>query len=146
MDWSKLPMVVAERGEELRTLAAKTQVVKDPRFCWTLSAWLASGASISSVVLPLRPLDAMVESRIRAGMITQTNRTWAHTNFAYGIGLLMAAVMEYNEPLTLLRFPNFMSDSRELYERRPLLELRDWEEFQIAFDKVHDPSHVHDRR
>ena len=146
MDWSKLPLVVAERGEELRALAAQTQVVKDPRFCWTLSAWLASGASISSVVVPLRPLDAMVESRIRAGMLSQTNRTWAHNNFAYGIGLLMAAVTEYNVPLTLLRFPNFMSDARELYERLPLPEPRKCEDFQSAFDKVHDPSLVHDRR
>ena len=146
MDWSKLSLVVAERGEELRDLAAKTQVVKDPRFCWTLCAWLASGASIDSVVLPLRPLDAMVESRIRAGMVSQASRTWAQNNFAYGIGLLMAAMVEYNVPLTLLRFPDFLSDSRELYERLPLPEPRTWEESQGAFNKVHDPSLVHDRR
>ncbi len=146
MDWSKLPSIVEERGEELRNLAAQTQVVKDPRFCWTLCVWLASGAPISSVVVPLRPLDAMVESRVRAGMIPKATGTWAKNNFAYGIGLLMSAVMEYRVPMTLLRFPDFLSDPRTLYEQLPLPEARTWEEFNCAFQKVHDASLVHDQR
>jgi hypothetical protein len=146
MDWSKLQLLVDQRGEELRRLAAETRVVKDPRFCWTLCVWLASGASISSVVVPLRPLDAMVESRVRAGMIPRATSTWAKNNFAYGIGLLMAAVMEYRVPLTLLRFPDFLSDPRGLYEQLPFPEARTWEEFNDAFYKVHDASLVHDRR
>jgi hypothetical protein len=146
MDWSKLPSVVAERGEELRRLAEQTQVVKDPRFCWTLCVWLASGAAISSVVVPLRPLDAMVESRVRAGMIPKATGTWAKNNFAYGIGLLLSAIMEYRVPLTLMRFPDFLTDSRGLYQQLPLPEARTWDEFNRAFEKVHDASLVHDQR
>ena len=138
--------MVTEFGETLRMLAAETQVVKDPRFCWTLQTWLASGASIGAVVLALRPLDAMVESRVRAGMIPEQARTWAKSNFAYGIGLAMAAAVEYRVPIEILRFPDFLDQPRDLYERLPLPEERSWEEFHAAFVKVHDASLVHDRR
>jgi hypothetical protein len=146
MDWSGLDAVVTEFGETLRTLAAETQVAKDPRFCWTLQAWLASGASISAVVLALRPLDAMVESRVRAGMIPDIARAWAKNNYAYGIGLALAAAVEHRVPIEVLRFPDFLDHPRDLYERLPLPEKRTWEEFHAAFVKLHDPSLVHDRR
>jgi hypothetical protein len=146
MNWARLDAVVTEFGETLRMLAAETQVVKDPRFCWTLQTWLASGASIGAVVLALRPLDAMVESRVRAGMIPEQARTWAKSNFAYGIGLAMAAAVEYRVPIEILRFPDFLDQPRDLYERLPLPEERSWEEFHAAFVKVHDASLVHDRR
>jgi len=146
MDWSRLDAVVEERGEALRTLSLQTTVVKDPRFCWTLPAWLASGASISAVVLALRPLDAVVESRVRAGMIPDESGVWAKNNFAYGIGLAMAAASEYRVPVVVVRFPDFLDQPEDLYERLPLPEERTWEEFHAAFVKVHDASLVHDRR
>jgi hypothetical protein len=58
----------------------------------------------------------------------------------------MAAVMEYRVPLTLLRFPDFLSDPRGLYGQLPFPETRTWEEFSDAFVKVHDASLVHDQR
>jgi hypothetical protein len=146
MDWSKLDAVVQEHGERLRTLSAKTEVVKDPRFCWTLQAWLAAGASISGVILALRPLDAMVESRIRVGMIPEESRVWAKNRFAYGIGLVMAAATEYRVPVTIVRFPDFLDDPDDLYRRLPLPEARSREQFHAAFVSVHDASLVHDRR
>lgn len=146
MDWSKLDSVVAEYGDEMRKMAKETAVVKDPRFCWTMQAWLASGVAVSSVVLALRPLDAMTDSRIRAGMIPDRARSWATNNFAYGIGLVMAAATEYRVPVEILRFPDFLDQSRELYDRLPLPEERTWHDFDIAFTKVHDESLVHDRR
>jgi hypothetical protein len=146
MDWPNFDLVVSEFGERLRTLAATAQVVKDPRFCWTLRAWLASGAPISAVVLALRPLDAMVESRVHAGMIPDEGRTWAKDNFAYGIGLVMSAVVEYRVPFEVLRFPDFLDDPRDLYERLPLPQPRTWEAFHDAFVSVCDSSLVHDRR
>jgi hypothetical protein len=146
MDWTKLDSVVARYGERLQSLSRETEVVKDPRFCWTLQAWLAAGASISAVVLALRPLDAMVESRVRAGMIPEESGTWAKNNFAYGIGLVTAAVSEYRVPLAVLRFPDFLNDPLDLHRRLPLPEERSWDEFHAAFVKVHDASLVHDRR
>jgi hypothetical protein len=146
MDWSKLDAVVEEYGERMRALSLETQIVKDPRFCWTLHAWLASGATISSLVLALRPLDAMAESRIRAGWIPDQARGWATNNFAYGIGLAMSAVSEYRVPLETLRFPDFLNQPQELYRQLPLPEERSWEEFHAAFVKLRDESLVHDRR
>jgi len=146
MDWTKLDGVVARYGERLKSLSQETEVVKDPRFCWTLQAWLAGGASISAVVLALRPLDAMVESRVRAGMIPEESGIWAKNSFAYGIGLVMAAVSEYRVPMTVLRFPDFLNDPEDLHRRLPLPEERSWDEFHDAFVTVHDASLVHDRR
>jgi len=146
MDWSRLDAVAAEFGETLRALGAETVVAKDPRFCWTLHAWLAAGAPVSAVVLALRPLDAMVESRVRAGMLPAIARTWAKNNYAYGIGLVMAAAVEYRVPVEVVRFPDFLDQPRDLYERLPLPEARTWEAFHAAFVKVRDESLVHDRR
>jgi hypothetical protein len=146
MDWTKLDAVVDRYGEEMRELAASKQVVKDPRFCWTLQAWLASGASIESVVLAIRPLEAMAESRMRVGMIPDRARTWAMNNFAYGMGLALAATTEYRVPVVVLRFPDFLDTPQDLYERLPLPEKRSWTDFLTAFEKVHDPSLVHDER
>jgi hypothetical protein len=146
VDWSKVDPLVAEVGERLRKLSTEREVVKDPRFCWTLHVWLRSGASISSVVLALRPLDSMVDSRARAGMIPKEAGNWAKNNFAYGIGLLMAAAAEHRVPVQIVRFPDFLDDPRDLYERLPLPAERTWEEFRAAFEKVHGPALVHDRR
>lgn len=146
MDWTKLDAVVDRYGEEMRELAVSKQVVKDPRFCWTLHAWLASGAAIDSVVLAIRPLEAMAESRIRVGMIPERARTWAMNNFAYGIGLAMAAITQYRVPVEILRFPDFLDNPQDLYDRLPFPEKRSWTEFLTAFEKVHDASLVHDLR
>lgn len=145
VNWSELDDVVAHYGDRMRQLSSEVDVVKDPRFCWTLQAWLASGASISAVVLAVRPLGAMVESRVKAGMLSPKGREWAMNNFAFGTGLAMSAVIEHRVPLTVLRFPDFMDDPRDLYERLPLPEERSWESFQDAFHQVHDDSLVHDR-
>lgn len=146
LDWTKLDAVVDRYGETMRELSASTQVVKGPHFCWTLQAWLASGASIDSVVLAIRPLDAMTQSRVRAGMIPDRARTWAMNNFAYGIGLVMAATNEYRVPVEVLRFPDFLDQPRELYDQLPLPEERSWSDFCDAFAKLHDASLVHDLR
>jgi hypothetical protein len=146
MDWSQLDPTVEKYGDTMRALSLETEVVKDPRFCWTLQAWLASGASISSIVLALRPLDAMAESRIKAGWVPERARPWATNNFAYGIGLALSAASEYRVPVEILRFPDFLAHPRELYAQLPLPEERSWDDFHAAFVKLHDHSLVHDRR
>jgi hypothetical protein len=146
LDWSKLDAVVDQYGERLRKLSVEVEVVKDPRFCWTLPAWLASGATIDALVMPLRTLPAMVDSRIRAGMIPEAGRSWAMNQFAYGIGLVMATAAEYRVPVEVLRFPDFLDHPRLLHQRLPLPEARTWEEFEVVFERVHDASLVQDRR
>jgi hypothetical protein len=148
IDWSALDAVVAEHGTSLVQLCAGTDVVKDPRFCWTLPAWLASGAPVSTIVLAVRALDAMVDShrRLRGTVVEPHARSWAKNNVAYGIGLTVVTAADYRVPLHTFRYPDFLADPQDLYERLPFPQLRTWEEFSAAFEKLNDSSLVHDRR
>ena len=146
LDWEALDAVADRHGDEMRSLAKAQPVVKDPRFCFTLGAWLRAGAPVDSVVLTLRPLDAMVESRQRVGHLSKQALGWSKHNFAYGIGLLMTWAAEYRIPVSLLRFPDFVGDPDALYTSLPLPEPRAPEAFRAAFDRVIDPSLVHDHR
>jgi len=148
VDWSKLDVVVREQAENMKALCEEAQIVKDPRFCWTLPAWLAGGAPIEAVVLSVRGLDAMVDSRGRVfgNVVREHGRSWAKNEFVYGIGLAVASASEYRVPIETFRFPDFLQDPRGLYERLPLPAPRSWEEFSGAFERVVDGSLVHDDR
>lgn len=146
LDWTRLSAVVDQYGESMRDLSARTDVVKDPRFCQTLHAWLASGASIEAVVLTIRPLGAMVDSRVRAGMIPERARGWAANNFTYATGLAMTAIVEHRVPFEVLRFPDFLNDPDELHRRLPFPEERSNSEFRKAFTRLYDSTLVHDMR
>jgi hypothetical protein len=146
MQFERLGEVAARFGDQMRALATDRQVVKDPRFCFTLSAWLAAGAPVEAVVFTIRPLDAMADSRVRAGMYEPRARSWARNNYAYGSGLLVAAAAEHRVPLVTLRYPDFTEEPEHLFEVLPLPEARTWSEFSAAFDSVFDPSLVGDRR
>jgi hypothetical protein len=146
MDWRALEPTAERFGEQMRALAATRAVVKDPRFCFTLRAWLAAGAPVEAVVFTVRPLDAMADSRVRVGMYSRRARDWARHNYCYGIGLLTTAVAEHRVALTTLRFPDFVKDPGYLYDVLPLPQPRTADEFQRAFSAVVDPSLVHDER
>jgi hypothetical protein len=146
MDWSSLSRVAGRYGEAMRTLARDRSVVKDPRFCWTLGAWLASDVPVEAVVLAIRPLDAMTDSRVQAGMYTPRARDWARHNYCYGLGLVMTTAVQYRLPLTTLRFPDFLEQPDTLYDMLPLPEPRTRQEFHDAFAAVFDPALVHDTR
>ncbi len=146
MDWSSVDGVAERYGERLRALAKERAVVKDPRFCFTLRAWMAAGASIEAVVFTIRPLDAMADSRVRAGMYKDRARNWARHNYAYGSGLLLTAAAQYRLPVSSLRYPDFLERPDELYDTLPFPEPRTREEFRRAFDAVYDPTLVHDGR
>ena len=148
LDWSKLDDVTRDYGDRLRTLCDGVEVVKDPRFCWTLPVWFASGAPITAVVLSLRGLDAIVDSRISAfgHLVGEYGRSWAKNDFAYGIGLAVAAACEHRVRLEILRFPDFLEDPLALYAQLPLPRPLTAEEFELAFERVRDRSLVHDDR
>jgi hypothetical protein len=148
IDWSKLPRVVDHEGPALLRLCGGASVVKDPRFCWTLPVWLEAGCAVKSVVMCLRDLDAVVDSRSKAfgHMVLEHGRSWAKNDFAYGIGLVMASATAHRVPVVVLRFPDLLDDPSDLYARLPLPEHRSWEEFSAAFEKVRDRGLVHDGR
>ncbi len=146
MDWNAVDRVARRYGEAMRTLAKDRSVVKDPRFCWTLGAWLAAHVPVEAVVLAIRPLDAMTDSRVEAGMYSPRARDWARHNYCYGLGLLMTTAVEYRVALTTLRFPDFLDQPDALYDVLPLPEPRTRQEFLHAFASVFDPALVHDNR
>ena len=146
MGWDRVQPVVERHGEELRALAKERAVVKDPRFCWTIGAWLAAGAPIEAVVLTVRPLDAMADSRVRARMYTSRARDWGKHNYCYGLGLLLTAAAEHRVPVVPLRFPDFLEEPAALHRSLPLPEQRTEEEFARAFAATFDPALVHDTR
>lgn len=61
--------------EEMRMVAQKYKVVKDPRFIFTLGIWLQAAAEIQSVFLCSRKLSEIVESseRTNAGNLAMFN-------------------------------------------------------------------------
>lgn len=144
--WNLIEQVARGYGEQMRTLARERAVAKDPQFCFTMAAWLAAGAEVEAIVLMVRPLDAMVDSRVRAGMYGPRAADWAKNNYPYGIGLLLAAATEYRVPVSVLRYPDFLEDPEGTYGSLSFPEARTREEFLEAFSKVRDPSLVHDRR
>jgi hypothetical protein len=146
MRWDVVSDVAERYGARLRSLAMDRQVVKDPRFCFTLRVWMASGAAIDSVVFTIRPLEAMADSRLRARMYRRSARDWARHNYCYGTGLLFAAATEYRLPVVVLRYPDFLSNAQELFEALPMPAPVSEEQFTSAFDAVYDPSLVHDDR
>jgi len=146
MRWEAIAGVVERHGEELRALAKQRTVVKDPRFCWTLRAWLGSGVPVEALVLTFRPLDAMADSRVRVRMYSTRARDWGKHNYCYGLGLVLTAAAEHRVPVVPLRFPDFLDRPDELYQALPFPEPRSWEEFSRAFASVYDPGLVHDGR
>ncbi|MGH9920902.1 MAG: hypothetical protein ACRD6W_18795 [Nitrososphaerales archaeon] len=146
MDFEHVDRVALRYGAQMRALAKDLPVVKDPQFCFTLHAWLAAGAPVEAVVLTLRPLDALADSRVRANMYMGRARDWARHNYCYGLGLLLTATAENRVPVSMLRFPDFLADPDELRRNLPMPEARTPEEFERAFCSVYDPSLVHDHR
>lgn len=146
MDWGRVDKVVERHGEEMHTLAKELAVVKDPRFCFTLRAWLAAAAPVQAVVFTIRALDAMTDSRVRAHMYSRRASGWAKNNYCYGTGLLLTAAAEHRVPVSMLRYPDFLEDPDELYRSLPLPESRSPQDFQRAFVAIYDPALVHDRR
>ena len=146
MRWDQLEAVVERHGEELRSMAKERQVVKDPRFCFTLRAWLASGAPVEAIVCTIRPLDAMADSRVRVRMYSERARDWGKHNYCYGLGLLLTAAAEHRVPVVTLRFPDFLDDPAELHRVLPWPEAVSRERFEQAFAATYDPALVHDSR
>jgi hypothetical protein len=141
--WDKISQLAEKHGSAIRDIAAKHSVAKDPQFTWTLPVWLEAGAAVDAVVVSLRSIPAMVQSRIDAEMMSDAGRRSAEDNFAYGLGILMSTMALQNVPYSILNFPQFLDDPAELYGKLPLPDYRSWEEFRVAFDQVVDRSLVH---
>ena len=120
-------------------------VVKDPRFCWTIGAWARAGAQIDHVLVCVRNVRAMVESRLRANHILFKDATEAMNSFIYGTGVLVASLHDYRIPYDMVQFPDFLDWPDELYRKMRFPADVTREEFDRALAAVRRDNLIHDR-
>lgn len=141
--WDLVGELAEEFGPRVRTLAEKWEVLKDPRFCWTLRVWLEAGAKIDHVTCTLRRVNDIVASSQHADMAKPEDEQGVNkmrSTSMFRIGSLLTAIGEYDVPHTVLWFPDYLSDPDGLYHRlvfpRPVKEWR----FKRALKKTLKPE------
>jgi hypothetical protein len=142
LQWDRFDVVVDRYRDRLVSLAADRQVVKDPRFCWTLPVWLAAGAPIEYVVITLRDLPSMVASRTDANHSTFGDDA-LRNSLVYSVGMATLAVHEHRLPHTILRFPDFLEDPRELHRVLRFPSPVPPEKVAEVLQRLHRPDLVH---
>lgn len=143
--WDDLDSVTARHRDRLRALAAEHEIVKDPRFGWTLPVWVAAGAAPSHVLVSLRDLSAMVGSRERAEP-TLTDASAARNAIVYSVGLCLTTLYDAGIEHSVVRFPDFLSDPSKLHAAMRFPTSVPVDEFTRAFESVKRDDAVHDWR
>lgn len=145
--WDLVGELAERYGPKLRELAADREVVKDPRFVWTLRVWLEAKAAIDHVVLTFRRVDDVIGSAQYAGMgqpkenVDQVNQS--RSVIIYRMGSAITAVGEHDVPHSVLWFPDYLSDPDGLYDTLVFPRPVDHGKFLKAFKKTVNPEHVH---
>ncbi len=146
MRWDRVEDVVENHRSALQALAGSYDVVKDPRFCWTLDVWAAAGVEIDRVLVCVRSLDASMRSRHQAGHLELFSGGEARTWTVYGLGLCMTAIVNHRLAFEVLRFPDFLTDPEKLYGKLSFPRPVSRQSFVRAFEQVVRPDLVHDQR
>jgi hypothetical protein len=144
--WDRFEELAARHAPRLRALAGKRSASKDPTFCWTLAVWCAAGAPIDHVVITIRSLDAMAQSRVSQEWLSHRSLGGIKNWFAYGFGLLMSAVFDYRLSYGITRFPDFLRQPEDLYRAIKFPHPVSYERFLRAFHLHAKPQFVHDQR
>jgi hypothetical protein len=144
--WDQFEAVVERHGVRLRQLAAARPASKDPAFCWTLGVWSAAGAPLDHVVITIRSLDAMAQSRISQNWLSPRSLGAIKNWFAYGFGLLMSTVYDHRLSYGIARFPDFLQQPEQLYEALRFSGPVPYDRFLEVFHRHVKPDFVHDQR
>lgn len=144
--WDCVDDLAAKYRSTLHEIAGSHEVVKDPRFCWTLGVWAAAGVEIEHVLLCTRSLDAMVQSRVTARHYQGRSDASIKDSIAYGLGICITVLYDYRLPHRFIRFPDFLEDPDELYAafKFPRAVTRD--DFLKVVAKLARSDLVHDSR
>jgi len=142
--WDRFEAVVDRIRPDLEAIAGRHQVVKDPRFCWTLGVWAASGVAIEHVTICVRRLESMVQSRDRARHLRYRSPEAAKNGFVYATGLAVTAVNDYRLPHAIIRFPDFVDSPESLFVALRFPEPTTRAEFDAVFNRVVRPELVHE--
>jgi hypothetical protein len=144
--WERYEELVDRHAARLRALAREHSAAKDPTFCWTLGVWCAAGAPIDHVVITIRSLDAMAQSRVAQDWLSPRSLGGIKNWFAYGFGLLMSAVFDYRLSYGITRFPDFLDHPQDLYRAIKFPHPVSYERFLRTFHVHAKPQFVHDHR
>jgi hypothetical protein len=143
VQWDRMDAVVQRLGPRLREMAADRSIAKDPRFLWTLPAWVASGAAIEHVTFCIRTLDEAISSRLDANHLRFRSRSAAKNSFAYGVGLGLTTAVDARLSYAFARFPDFVTDPAALYAALRFPAPVSERDFRAAFGRVVRPDLVH---
>lgn len=146
MRWGRYGEVAERFAPRLQALAAKYPVAKDPRWFWTLPVWARAGVPIEHVLISLRSLDAIVESRGRMDSVRFFDEVGIRNSIVYGLGLSLFAVAEHGLDYAIVRFPGFLDHPEQLYEACRFPEPVSRDRFMEAFASIVRPELVHDAR
>ena len=146
MRWGQLDDTAARFSPELRGIAERYGVTKDPRFFWTLPVWLAANAPIEHVLVSIRNLDATVKSRGRMDSLRFHGESGARNSIAYGLGLTLFALQDHDIPYGLVRFPDFLTDPDQVLQAARFPQAVDQAHFRRVFGELARPELVHDPR
>jgi hypothetical protein len=143
--WDRYPRVVDTHRSRIRSLAQSHQIVKDPRFCWTIGVWAAAGADIDHVLVCTRHLGASIDSRRAANQVAERARHIPNT-MAYGLGLCMAEIHSHRLEHDVVRFPDFLAAPESMFESMRFPASVERERFLQVFHDLADDNRVHDWR
>lgn len=143
--WDSISEQAARYSAQMRSIAEAWEVVKDPRFTWTLRAWLEAGAKIDHVVVTLRPIKDVVQSAVHAGMAKPTREDATNvmsSHMMFRIGCLLTTLGEYQVPHTTLSFPAYLSDPEQLYRSLVFPRPVKYSKFEKVLRKTFKPGLV----
>ena len=146
--WNLVSKLADKHGKKLRKLAEERDVVKDPRFCWTLRVWVAAGAPIEHIVLTLRKVEDVIGSAAHAGMrkpvdeVSEEQLNDARSTVTYRIGAVLTAAAESGIPYSTLWFPNYLKDPEGLHASLPFPKPVSLDAFMEGFRKTVKPEFV----
>jgi hypothetical protein len=143
--WDRYQRVVDAHRSRITTLVRSHQIVKDPRFCWTVGVWAAAGADIDHVLVCVRNLQATVDSRRAANHFPKEARHVPNT-LVYGLGLCLAEIHSHRLDHDVVRFPDFLNAPEALFESMRFPAAVERERFLQVFQQLSDENRVHDWR
>lgn len=144
--WEYMETAVERFGEDLRKYAQSRAVVKDPSFLWTLPIWLRAGARIEHVIVTMRNVEMIRESRQGAGLSQGLSDAGFRESIAMGYGeTWLALELTSKTTYSVLKFPDFLHDPGLMYRSLGMPLGANAEEFERGVEAVVRPELVSTR-
>ena len=134
-----------EFSNEIKTIAEKKEIVKDPRFILTLPVWVMSGIRPDKVFFCSRNLDDVARSKMAYQNWEQklTKKMWIN-HLQAQIRWFFRWVEAFNLPVFSVRYPDFFENLPEFFiNELAILTKQPSEVVRKKIKTVFDPDLVH---